>query len=554
MTKYLVTSALPYANGPLHFGHLAGAYLPADIFTRHQRQKGVEAKHISGSDEHGVAIMLGAQKEKVDYQTYVDRWHKEHKELFAQYQIDFDFFGRTTAQYHYEETTRWFTKLHQEGLIETKDSQQLYCQDCKNHLPDRFVEGTCYKCKSEGARGDECPHCGTWIEPEKLIDPKCKICGSAKIEEVTVNQYYLMLSKYHRPYREWLESNKGRWRKTVYPFVDSLSKEDLHDRAISRDLDWGIDVPLPEANGKKLYVWFDAPIGYVSNLKQHLEESGSSDHYIDDWWKNSDTRTVHFIGKDNIIFHALTFPVMAMGSGFITPPYDVPANQYLNLAGKQFSKSSGNYVDAREALDKYGVDALRYYLINIIPEVNDSSFTWEGFEARVNNELANNIGNLVNRCLKFLDKNWPEGLPAECFSGFVESKEGQQLQDEVREHLQFLDRVQLRKGIERVMAIGQLANNFFTECAPWGQIKEDQEAAGRSIAYTSQYILVIGILLAPYLPTLSQKIVGYFGERVDDSSRQDIYLGELLALKKIFSTDLKLTSKPKVLVPKVELS
>ena len=265
MTKYLVTSALPYANGPLHFGHLAGVYIPADIYTRHRKLQRERAIHICGSDEHGVAIMLNAQKAKVPYQEYVDGWHKEHKALFDSFDINFEYFGQTSADYHAQEVLPWFKSLHEKGMIEPRDGQQLQCNDCHNHLPDRFVSGTCYECGYEHARGDECPNCGIIIDSVKLINPECQICGSKSIKEVTVTQYYLTLSKAHEKYRSWLEKKIPDFRKTVGNYVDSLTKENLHDRAISRDLDWGIDVPLAEAVGKKLYVWFDAPIGYVSN-------------------------------------------------------------------------------------------------------------------------------------------------------------------------------------------------------------------------------------------------------------------------------------------------
>src|SRR5690606_6949172 len=393
MKKYLITSALPYANGPLHFGHIAGVYLPADIYTRHKKLQGVKAIHISGSDEHGVAIMQNAQKAKVPYKQYVDSWHKSHKNLFDKYDIKFDFFGQTSADYHAEETVKWFHELNGKGFIEKKAEDQLQCQDCHNYLPDRYVEGTCYVCGYDKARGDECPNCGEWINAVKLIKPVCKFCNSTNIEVKSVDQWYLMLSKYHNEFRKWFVPKLKDWRKTVSSSVDSLSKDEMVDRAITRDLDWGIDVPLPEAKGKKLYVWFDAPIGYVSNTKKYLEEIKSSEDYIKDWWKHPETELTNFIGKDNIIFHAIIFPTMSMASGMADAVDALPANQYVNLEGKQFSKSLGWYIDSDEAIEEFGSDALRYYLITLIPETNDSSFTWSGFEAKVNNELANNIGN-----------------------------------------------------------------------------------------------------------------------------------------------------------------
>ena len=441
--KYLITSALPYANGPLHFGHLAGVYLPADTFTRHHKLLGHNVLHISGSDEHGVAIMLNAQREKRPYKEYVDSWHQEHKELFDQFNVHFDYFGQTSADYHTKEVIPWFTSLYDKGLIEPRDSQQLQCKSCTNHLPDRFVKGTCYSCDYKDARGDECPNCGIIIDSVKLKNPICQICESTDISEVTVTQYYLLLSKYHNEFQTYLNSKKDVWRKTVFPFVQSLIKDGLHDRAITRDLDWGIDVPLntPEAKGKKLYVWFDAPIGYVSNTKQLFMESGrdKTEDYIKDWWVNEDTEIVHFIGKDNIIFHCIIFPCMSMASELINPGTDVPSNQYLNLEGKQFSKSAGWYVDAKEALDQFGSDALRYYLFSILPDFSDSSFTWEGFQTRVNGELANNVGNLVSRCLKFWNKNWSDGLEAKSFDNFFNSKLKSHFENSTKEIHHYLE-------------------------------------------------------------------------------------------------------------------
>ena len=549
--RYMITAALPYANGPLHFGHLAGAYLPADVYTRHLRLQGQKAMFICGSDEHGVAIMLNARQQGVPFEEYVHQWHQKHNDLFKKYGVDFDFFGETSAPYHHTETQHWFKVLYDIGYIAPKSTPQLYCEDCHNPLPDRYVEGTCYNCGYPNARGDECPECGTWIEPEKLINPVCKICGSRNIVVKAVEQYYLMMSKFHKEYRAWLEGRKNIWRKTVYPFADSLSKEGLKDRAISRDLDWGIDVPLPEAKGKKLYVWFDAPIGYVSNTKEYLRQIGSSEDYLKDWWHNDQTRIVHFIGKDNIIFHTIIFHMMGMASGIINPPYDVPANQYLNLNGKQFSKSTGNYVDADEAITEFGQDALRYYLLSILPETADASFAWEGLAAKNNNELANNIGNLVARCLKFMAKNWPS-LPGSAFANFTPEAERVKLKSIILEHQAALDGVQIRKGLETVMHLGQEANLYFTEQAPWGQFKTDPDLAAKTVANTISYIIVIADLLTPYLPQLSSKILRSLGVDQKQDSLRALYQGDLAALNDLVKDGITLTTPPEILVPKIE--
>jgi methionyl-tRNA synthetase len=549
--KYLITSALPYANGPLHFGHIAGVYLPADIYTRHRKLQGKRAIHICGSDEHGVAIMLNAQKAKKDYQQYVNEWHKEHESLFKSYDITFDYFGQTSKPYHHEETIRWFNELNRKGAIQAKEESQLQCHDCKNYLPDRFVEGTCYVCGYDKARGDECPNCGTWIEPIKLKNPVCKICGSKNVHEAKVTQWYLTLSKYHEEFRNWFKT-KQHWRKTVTSFVESLSKDELVDRAITRDLDWGIDVPLAEAKGKKLYVWFDAPIGYVSNTKQYLKENNINEDYIQDWWKGKDVEITHFIGKDNIIFHTIIFPVMSMACGFINPPTEVPANQYVNLEGKQFSKSQGWYIDADKAIKDFGPDAMRYYLISLIPESSDSSYTWKGFEARVNNELANNIGNFINRSMKFLEKNWPNGLSAESFHGFFETAQSVKIKNDISEYHKELDNFSIKKGMEIVMAIGNDANLFFSDAAPWAQMKQDPKLAEKTIAYSAVYVAILGVLFSPYLPTLSHKILTYFGNQIDDEIKRKIYSGEIEVLKQVFQTGFKLAVSPEGLVPKLD--
>lgn len=549
--KYLITSALPYANGPIHFGHIAGVYLPADIYTKHRKLQGHKVIHISGSDEHGVAIMQNAQKAGISYQEYVNKWHKEHKDIFNQYEITFDFFGQTSAQYHEKEVVEWFKDLHDKGFIEKKAQDQLQCLDCHNYLPDRFVEGTCYECGYEEARGDECPKCGTWIDAVKLIKPVCKFCDSKNIEVKSVDQWYLMLSKYHKEFRTWLESKKGIWRKTVYSFLDSLSKDEMVDRAITRDLDWGIDVPLEEAKGKKLYVWFDAPIGYVSNTKEFLKQSGSDEDYLKDWWQNDEAVITNFIGKDNIIFHGIIFPAMSLASNKACAVSALPANQYVNLEGKQFSKSKGWYIDADKAVEEFGSDALRYYLTTLIPETNDSSYTWKGLEAKINNELANNIGNFVNRCLTFFYKNWNEGIGSDKFLSFFETDDAKTLQDLIQKYHEYLNEIQIKKGLEQIMFIGQTANTFFSDRAPWAQIKEDNDAASITIAHSAIYALVLGAMFRPYLPKLSENILSFFTDLTQDHIKA-AYNGDFETLKGYFSNTVKLSRKPSGLVPKID--
>lgn len=553
--KHLITSALPYANGPIHFGHIAGVYLPADIYTRHKKRKGEKAIHISGSDEHGVAIMQNANKVHQKYQDYVNEWHKTHKEVFDKYQIEFDYFGQTSASYHKEETIKWFKNLSEKGLIEKKLEKQLQCQSCHQMLPDRFVEGECYSCHYPEARGDECPSCGTWIDALKLIHPVCKFCGSHEVKAIDSYQWYLMLSKMHGPFLDWFESKKEKWRKNLVPFVESLTKENLVDRAITRDLDWGIDVPLDEAKGKKIYVWFDAPIGYVSNTKRYLEENKINEDYLKDWWKNDDVNIVNFIGKDNIIFHSIIFPVMCLGTEFVKPVDDLPANQYVNLDGKQFSKSKGWYVDALEAVKNFGSDALRFYLTSLIPETSDSSFTWKGFELKINSELSNNIGNFINRVMKFSAKNWPEGLNSKSFEAFFSEDEHlQQVRDFSSRFHQAVDQFQIKQGQEIIMSLGSKINQFITERAPWSEFKINPDKAQETIAISTCYVFILGVYFHPYLPHLSSSILSYFGgERgVDDQVIQQIYLGNFDAMRDFFSDGFKMKVEPQGLVPKID--
>lgn len=553
--RTLITSALPYANGPLHFGHIAGVYLPADIYTRHLKLLGKKVIHISGSDEHGVAIMQNAQKAKINYKEYVDKWHQEHKLLFSSYDIEPEFFGQTSSQYHEEEVLKWFEVMNKANAFEKRQEEQLQCQDCHNFLPDRFVEGECYVCNYKEARGDECPECGTWIDPLKLKNPVCKFCHSKNISIKPSAQWYLALSKFRPQFNEWF-STKKHWKNTVYPYVESLVKESLHDRAITRDLDWGIKVPLKDAEGKRFYVWFDAPIGYVSNTKEFLRINNINEDYLKDWWLNPKTNVVNFIGKDNIIFHAIIFPMMSLISGRAKPVDELPANQYVNLFGKQFSKSKGWYVDAEDALKRFGVDALRYYLVSLIPEQADTSFTWLGLDSKVNNELANNIGNLVSRCLKFLHKNWPEGIAPEVMMNFW--KDGNQLQKNMLEGVKTsqnaIDKFEFRYALEVVMQCGTKANTYFSDAAPWNQFKTDPALAKQTIADTTNAIIILGVMLSPFTPGLAKKIQDLFDCYFKSQKANEIiYQAKWDEWKKIISSNqCVLSYEPTILVPKID--
>jgi methionyl-tRNA synthetase len=546
--KFLITAALPYANGPLHFGHLTGVYIPADIYSRHRRLQGHSVRFISGSDEHGVAIMLAAEKAKLPYREYVDHWHKSHRALFSSLAVDFDFFGRTSEPYHEEETLTWFRDLHAKGLIDKQTERQLYSIDDKKFLPDRFVEGTCYVCGYTEARGDECPNCGEWIDPIRLKNPISKISGSKNIEVRETQNYFLSLTKLEAAYRTEY-SKRGHWRKLVRGFVDGMLQQGLIDRCITRDLDWGIRVPLPDADGKRIYVWFDAPIGYVSNLKQFLKESRSKDHYLKDWFKAEDVELSHFIGKDNIVFHALIFPMMSIGTGFIKVANEIPANEFLNLEGKQFSKSAGWYIDAEAAIASFGPDPVRYYLSSVIPETGDTNFTWDTFVANYD-ELRNKVGNFTHRSLSFIHKSFPEGLSAEAFVAAAKSPELAKVNEKIKKATALLDSIQPVKALAEILSLGQVANEFFQNGAPWKKIKESREAAEILLAESVLYSAAFGFLLEPFVPGIAAKIRGNLGLSLE--SLGSAYAGDSQGLLQPFLKGLKLPKEPEVSLPQID--
>jgi methionyl-tRNA synthetase len=554
--KHLITAALPYANGPLHFGHLTGVYIPADVYARHRRLQGHEVKYISGSDEHGVAIMLSAEKAKVGYREWVDKWYAAHKSLFERFEIQFDFFGRTSAPYHETETLEWFNSLHKQGLITPQTERQLYCIDDGKFLPDRFVEGTCYKCGYEQARGDECPNCGEWIDSIKLKNPVSKISGSRNIEIRETTNFFLKLTTLEARYREEF-AKKPHWRKLVRGFVQGLLDQGLVDRCITRDLDWGIKVPLPNAEGKRIYVWFDAPIGYVSNLKEHLRLTGSKEDYRKDWFQADDVEISHFIGKDNIIFHALIFPMMAIGTGFMKVVDEVPANEFLNLEGKQFSKSAGWYVDSEAALEAFGVDALRFYLISAIPETGDTNFSWDSFLA-CHNDFRNKVGNFAHRSLSFIHKSFPDGLSGESFAGLSGTEEFKSIGAQLSKIRENLSQVNITKAQAEALMLGQLANEYFQKTAPWKLMKENPAEGARALALSALYIAGLAAALQPFVPGVAARLMQNFSCLDGDAAGlkslfADAYNGNWKPiLEALSSRGLKLDAAPTVLLPQIE--
>jgi len=413
--KYLVTSALPYANGPIHLGHLAGAYLPADIFVRYCRMKKRDVVYICGSDEHGVPIMLRARTENKTPQEVVDLFHEQNKKSFADFGMSFDFYGRTSSPVHHELSKDFFSTLAAKGIFNLKKEKQLYDPTAKIFLADRFVKGTCPSCGYEEAYGDQCEKCGKSLSPTDLINPKSAITNTEPILKETTH-WYLPLSDLQNELEQWLDGKKN-WKTNVIGQVKSWLTEGLKDRAVTRDLPWGVDIPDDvakesgnEAKGKVLYVWFDAPLGYVSATKEWAEEKGNPDLWKE-YWQDKDTKLFHFIGKDNIVFHCLIFPAMLMAHGDYVLPENVPANEFLNLEGKKLSTSRNYAVWLEDILKNFDTDSVRYCLAQNIPETKDSDFAWKDFQARHNNELADILGNFINRTLTFTHKYFEGKVP-----------------------------------------------------------------------------------------------------------------------------------------------
>jgi methionyl-tRNA synthetase len=506
--RYTVTSALPYANGPLHIGHLAGAYLPADIFVRHLRLQRKDVIYICGSDEHGAAITIKAKKEGITPQEIIDKYHNQIKNSFEEFGIAFDIYDRTSSKIHHELSQEFFLNLYEKGEFIEKYSDQYYDEEYDQFLADRYIIGTCPNCGNENAYGDQCEKCGTSLNATDLINPKSTLSGKPPVLRPT-KHWYLPLDKYQPWLEKWLiEGKKDVWKPNVYGQCSSWLKAGLQPRSMTRDLDWGIDVPLDEAKGKKLYVWLDAPIGYISATKQWALNTGN------DWqkyWKKQehkedDSCLIHFIGKDNIVFHCITFPSILHAHGGYILPEHVPANEFLNLEGDKLSTSRNHAVWLHEYLEEFPgkQDELRYVLTSILPETSDSEFTWKDYQARVNNELVAILGNFVNRVMILMHKYF-EGKVShhpEITDRFVHDEIGKSY-DLVEESIATF---KFRQGLAAVMDVARLGNRYLTEKEPWKLIKCD-EAKTRKILQNCLHIIAhLGTLMQPFLPGSAQSI------------------------------------------------
>ena len=500
--RTLVTCALPYANGPIHIGHLAGVYVPADIYVRYLRLRGQEVLYVCGSDEHGVPITIKARQLGCSPQDIVDKYHNIIKDSFKALGINFDVYGRTSSKIHAETASEFFKRLYDKGVFVTRESEQYYDPEAKTFLADRYIVGTCPKCGSEGAYGDQCEKCGSTLSPEELINPKSKLSGAEPIKKKTTH-WYLPLDRDEQWLREWILEGHKEWRTNVYGQVKSWLDSGLQPRAVTRDLDWGVPVPVEGAEGKVLYVWFDAPIGYISNTKELLPDSWEK------WWKSEDTKLVHFIGKDNIVFHCIVFPSMlkAYGDGFILPE-NVPANEFLNLEGDKISTSRNWAVWAHEYVQDFPgkEDALRYVLTANAPETKDNDFSWKDFQTRNNSELVAVFGNFVNRAIVLTHKYFGGKVPA---LGELQDVDKAALAEvpALKASLEKnIETYHFREALKDAMGIARIGNKYISDTEPWKVAKEDMARTATILNVSLQLCAHLSVAFEPFTPFAAARL------------------------------------------------
>jgi methionyl-tRNA synthetase len=500
--RYTVTAALPYANGPVHIGHLAGVYLPADIYVRYLRAQNRDVKFICGSDEHGVPITIRAQKEGVTPQQVVDKYHKIIGDSFKEFNVSFDVYSRTSSETHAEVSSEFFKKLYADNKFIEQTTQQLYDEQAGQFLADRYVVGTCPNCGNENAYGDQCERCGTSLSPTELINPRSMLSGNTPVLRGT-KHWFLPLDQYEPWLREWIiEGHKNDWKTNVYGQCKSWIDQGLHARAVTRDLDWGVPVPVPGAEGKVLYVWFDAPIGYISATKEG---------FPDDWqkyWQDPGTKLVHFIGKDNIVFHCIIFPVMLKAHGDYILPDNVPANEFLNLEGDKISTSRNWAVWLHEYLQDFPgqADVLRYVLCANAPETKDNDFTWKDFQARNNNELVATLGNFVNRAAVLTQKFFEGIVPERGELQAIDEEVFRQVAEFPARIGELIENYRFRDALAEVLNLARVGNKYLAETEPWKLIKTDAARTGTVLHVALQVAAALVPLLTPFLPESAEKL------------------------------------------------
>lgn len=499
--RTLVTSALPYANGPVHIGHLAGVYIPADIYVRYLRLRGEDVIHIGGSDEHGVPITIRAKKEGVSPQDIVDKYHGIIKKSFEDFGIAFDIYSRTSSDIHKKTASDFFLKLYNDGQFEEKTSEQYYDEEAQMFLADRYIMGECPHCGNPNAYGDQCESCGTSLSPTDLKNPRSTISGSTPVMRET-KHWYLPLDKHEPWLRRWILEDHKEWKSNVYGQCKSWLDMGLQPRAVSRDLDWGVPIPLPDAQGKVLYVWFDAPIGYISNTIELLPGSWEK------WWKSEDTKLVHFIGKDNIVFHCIVFPAMLKAEGSFILPENVPANEFLNLEGDKISTSRNWAVWLHEYLEDFPgqQDILRYVLTANAPETKDNDFTWKDFQARNNNELVAILGNFINRALVLTQKYFDNKVPQIHELTDYDKETLKEFADVKSVVESYLDTYRFRDALKEAMNLARIGNKYLADTEPWKVVKTDMARVETILNIALQITANLSIAFEPFLPFSVKKI------------------------------------------------
>jgi methionyl-tRNA synthetase len=515
--KILVCVAWPYCNGELHIGHIAGAYLPSDIYARYHRLRGNEVLMVSGSDTHGTPITLRADEEGITPREVVDRYHPRIVELFRRLGITFDLFTETDTENHWAVTQDFFLTHLDKGYIYRDTMQQLHCLNCGRWLADRYVEGTCPFCGYEGARGDQCDNCGRTYDAIALINPRCKYCGSTHIEAQETEHFFLDLGKVNDPLLAWFnQGDKDHWRPSVLNYTCArLESHELRGRPITRDIQWGVPVPLPGYEGKRIYVWYDAVIGYFSASKEWASLVGAPEAWRA-WWQDPAARSYYFIGKDNVEFHSIIWPGMLMGYGDdLNLPYDVPANEYLNVEGRKLSKSRRWLIEMNDVLDRYDPDPWRYALAIGAPETQDVNFTWEEFVRRNNEELVSTWGNLANRVLGFAYKRYDGKVPQPGELDDTDRALLERVGPTFERVTELLEAVKLKQALTEAMSLAKEANRYLNAKEPWQQIKTDPEAAATSLFVALKVIDSLKTLLAPVLPFTCQRLHSYLGYEGD---------------------------------------
>ncbi len=537
--RHTITAALPYANGPVHIGHMAGVYIPSDIYVRYLRSKGEDVAFICGSDEHGVAITLRARKEGISPQEVVDRYHEQIKKSFDDFGISFDIYSRTSSEVHHKTASEFFKNLYDKGAFTEQSSEQFFDEAEGQFLADRYIKGTCPVCGFPDAYGDQCENCGSTLSPSELKNPRSMLSGEPPIKKET-KHWYFPLDNYEQWLKEWILEGHKEWRSTVYGQCKSWIDGGLRPRPMTRDLDWGIPVPVEGADGKVLYVWFDAPIGYISATKEWAAANGKN---WEDYWKNDDTRLLHFIGKDNIVFHCIIFPAILKAEGSYILPDNVPANEFLNLENNKISTSRNWAVWLHEYLEDFPgkQDVLRYVLTANAPEAKDNDFTWKDFQARNNNELVAVLGNFVNRAVVLTHKYFEGQVPEIQGLEPIDQDVLDQLSGYPDKISNTLDQFKFREALSQTMEVARLGNKYLADTEPWKLIKTDQERVKTIMNVSLQVAANLSVLIAPFLPDTARKLTDTLG--IAAGNWKDAGRSDLLAPGQQFSKGALLFEK-----------